>query len=137
MVAAQHEKQSSPSDTVTDGSPVAKRKISAPANVVQSTSQKPHEQKDQPAKPARERSYTPPLSRSDNISDAMSAKQSVGMPPLAKSASDPNMLAANNELPGSSKHEAVSKRNSHEDENWYMAGIPRFVTFNALLIKCC
>ncbi|XP_020626220.1 uncharacterized protein LOC110063565 isoform X2 [Orbicella faveolata] len=132
------EKKSSPSDAVTDGSPVAERKIGAPADSVQSTSQKPAEQKfyippdkEQPAKPAREQSYTPPLSSSDNIkiSNGVTAKQGVRMSPLAKSASDPNMLAANNEFAGSSKHEAVSKRNSHEDENWYMAGIPReFVT---------
>ena len=140
------EKKSSPSDVVTDGSPVAERKITAPANLEQSTSQKPQEQKfyippdgEQPTKPERERSHTPPLSRRDNvqISDAMPANHIVGMLPLAKSASDPNMLAANSELPGSNKHEALSKHNSHEDENWYMAGIPRFVTFNALLIKCC
>ena len=138
------EKKSSPSDAVTDGSPVAERKISAPA-LVQNTPQKlpgktfdiPPD-KEQPAKPARERSYTPPLSGSDDnkISSGMPAKQGVRMSPLAKSASDPNMLAANNELAGSNRHEAVSKRNSHEDENWYMAGIPRFVTFNALPIKC-
>ena len=130
------EKKSSPSDAVTDGSPVAERKISAPANLVQSTAQKPQEQKfyippdeEQPVKPGQERSYTPPLSRSDKIqvSDAMPVKQSVGMSQLAKSASDPNMLAAKNEFAGSNKHEAVSKRNSHEDENWYMAGIPRCV----------
>lgn len=134
------EKKSSPSDTVTDGSPVAERKITAPSDLVQSTSQKPQEQKfyippdeEQPVKSAQERSHTPPLSRKDNvqISDAMPARQSVGMSPLVKSASDPNMLAANNKLTGNNKHEAVSKRNSHEDENWYMAGIPRFVTFNA------
>lgn len=139
------EKKSSPSDAVTDGSPVAERKIGAPADSVQSTSQKPPEQKkyippdkEQPAKPARERSYTPPLSSSDNIkiSDGVTAKQGVRMSPLAKSASDPNMLAANNEFAGSSNHEAVSKRNSHEDENWYMAGIPRFVTL-MLYLKCC
>ena len=130
------EKKSSPSDAVTDGSPVAERKISAPANLVQSTAQKPQEQKfyippdeEQPVKPGQERSYTPPLSRSDKIqvSDAMPVKQSVGMSQLAKSASDPNMLVAKNEFAGSNKHEAVSKRNSHEDENWYMAGIPRCV----------
>lgn len=140
------EKKSGPSDAVTDGSPVAERKITAPANLEQSTSQKPQEQKfyippdgEQPTKPSRERSRTPPLSRRDNVqmSDAMAANHIVGMSPLAKSASDPNMLAANSDLAGSNKHEAVSKRNSHEDENWYMAGIPRFVTFNALLIKCC
>lgn len=138
------EKKSSHSDTVTDGSPVAERKITAPSDLVQSTSQKPQEQKfyippdeEQPVKSAQERSHTPPLSRKDNvqISDAMPAKQSVGMSPLVKSASDPNMLAANNKLTGNNKHEAVSKRNSHEDENWYMAGIPRFVTFNAFFNK--
>lgn len=140
-VAAQCEKKSSPSDAVTDGSLVAERKISAPANLVQSTSQQPQEQKfyippdeEQPVEPTRERSHTPPLSRSDNkISVGMPVKQSVEMSPLAKSASDPNMLAASNELAGSNKHKAVSKRTSHEDENWYMAGIPRFVTFNYLL----
>jgi len=137
--AAQLEKKSSPSDAVTDSSsPKAERKISATANLVQSTSQKPQEQKfyippdeEQPVKPGRERSCTSPQSRSDNIQtpDAMPAKQGVGMSPLAKSASDPNMLAANNEFAGSNKHEAISKPNSHEDENWYMAGIPReFVT---------
>lgn len=115
------EKTSSSSDAVTDGSPVAERKITAPTDLVQSTSQKPQEQKfyippdeEQPAKPARERSCTPPLSRSDNvqISDAMPAKQGVGMSPLAKSASDPNMLclARNNELAGSNKHEANVKK---------------------------
>ena len=138
------EKKSSPSDAVTDGSPVAERKISAPADLVQSTPQKPPEQNfyippdvEQPAKPARERSYTPPLSRSDDIkiSNGMPAEQSVRMTPLAKSASDPNLLAAKNKLAGSNKHEAVSKRNSHEDENWYMAGIPRFVTFHPLSPK--
>lgn len=138
------EKKSSHSDTVTDGSPVAERKITAPSDLVQSTSQKPQEQKfyippdeEQPVKSAQEQSHTPPLSRKDNvqISDAMPAKQSVGMSPLVKSASDPNMLAANNKLTGNNKHEAVSKRNSHEDENWYMAGIPRFVTFNAFFNK--
>lgn len=138
------EKKSSPSDTVTDGSPVAERKITAPSDLVQSTSQKPQEQKfyippdeEQPVKSAQERSHTPPLSRKDNvqISDAMPARQSVGMSPLVKSASDPNMLAANNKLTGNNKHEAVSKRNSHEDENWYMAGIPRFATFNAFFNK--
>lgn len=138
------EKKSSHSDTVTDGSPVAERKITAPSDLVQSTSQKPQEQKfyippdeEQPVKSAQERSHTPPLSRKDNvqISDAMPARQSVGMSPLVKSASDPNMLAANNKLTGNNKHEAVSKRNSHEDENWYMAGIPRFVTFNAFFNK--
>lgn len=138
------EKKSSHSDTVTDGSPVAERKITAPLDLVQSTSQKPQEQKfyippdeEQPVKSAQEQSHTPPLSRKDNvqISDAMPAKQSVGMSPLVKSASDPNMLAANNKLTGNNKHEAVSKRNSHEDENWYMAGIPRFVTFNAFFNK--
>lgn len=138
------EKKSSHSDTVTDGSPVAERKITAPSDLVQSTSQKPQEQKfyippdeEQPVKSAQERSHTPPLSRKDNvqISDAMPAKQSVGMSPLVKSASDPNMLAASRKLTGNNKHEAVSKRNSHEDENWYMAGIPRFVTFNAFFNK--
>lgn len=138
------EKKSSHSDTVTDGSPVAERKITAPLDLVQSTSQKPQEQKfyippdeEQPVKSAQEQSHTPPLSRKDNvqISDAMPARQSVGMSPLVKSASDPNMLAANNKLTGNNKHEAVSKRNSHEDENWYMAGIPRFVTFNAFFNK--
>lgn len=138
------EKKSSHSDTVTDGSPVAERKITAPSDLVQSTSQKPQEQKfyippdeEQPVKSAQERSHTPPLSRKDNvqISDAMPARQSVGMSPLVKSASDPNMLAASRKLTGNNKHEAVSKRNSHEDENWYMAGIPRFVTFNAFFNK--
>ena len=135
--AAQLEKKSSPSDEVTDSSsPKAERKISATANLVQGTSQKPQEQtfyipldEEQPVKPGRERSCISPQPRSFNIqiSDAMPAKQGVGMSPLAKSASDPNMLAANNEFAGSNKHEAISKPNSHEDENWYMAGIPRFV----------
>ena len=130
------EKKPSPSDAVTDGSPVAERKISAPSNLVQSTSQKLQEQKFYIAPDAQECSHTTPLSRSDNvqISDAMPAKQSVGKSPLAKSASDPNMLARNNELARSNKHEAVSKCNSHENENWYMPGIPRFVPFNALLV---
>lgn len=132
-VAAQREKRTSPSDVVTDGSPVAERKISAPAHLAQCTSQKPPEQKfyippdeERSVSPAvnvtRERSHTPPPSKSDKVS--VPAKQSVLMSPLAKSASDPNLLAAQ----GSNKHQSVSKRNSHEDENWYMAGIPRLVT---------
>ncbi|KAL9971389.1 hypothetical protein ACROYT_G023909 [Oculina patagonica] len=137
--AVQRERRTSPSDAVpdgpTDGSPVAERKLSAPPNLVQSTAaEKPQKQKfyippDEEKPVRRERSHTPPPSRSDNMSVAMPTKQSVVMSPLAKSASDPNLLAANNELPGGSKHETVSKRNSHEDENWYMPGIPReFVT---------
>ena len=42
---------------------------------------------------------------------------------ISKSASDPNLLSKDTcEVP---KHEAVGKRNSHEDECWYMPGIPR------------
>ena len=131
-VATKGEKKISPSDAVADGSLVAERKITAPAHLVQSTAQKPQEQKfyipdeEQPVR--RERSHTPPPSKSDKISVGVPAKQSAVMSPLTKSASDPNLLSANNELAEGSKHEAVSKRNSHEDENWYMPGIPRLVT---------
>lgn len=137
-VSGQRERKTSASDAVTDGSPVAQRKISAPAYLVQSTPQKPEEQKfyippdEEPSVTpvvTRKRSHTPPPSRNDKVSVGVSARQTASMSPLAKSASDPNLLAADGEFAAGNKHESVSKRNSHEDENWYMPGIPReFVT---------
>ena len=128
-----------PSDAVPDGSPLVERKISAPAQLVQSTAQKPQEQKfyippdeEEPVK--RERSHTPPPSKPDKVLASVPAKQSAMVSPLAKSSSDPNLLAAG----GRNKHDAVSKCNSHEDENWYMPGIPRLVTVsNKLSLNTC
>lgn len=138
-VSGQRERKTSPSDAVTDGSPVQQRKISAPAYLVQNTPQKPEEQKfyippdEEPSVTSvvtRERSHTPPPSRNDKVSVCVSAKQAASMSPLAKSASDPNLLAADDEFAAGKKHESVSKRNSHEDENWYMPGIPRLVSIS-------
>lgn len=65
---------------------------------------------------------TPPQPpKSDGNSHAVSMPTNLMMSPLAKSASDPNLLNSSID----NKHEPVSKRNSYEDENWYLAGIPR------------
>lgn len=69
-----------------------------------------------------ERSQTPPPSNSEKNSVAVPPQQSSVMLPLSKSISDPNLLI---QAEGGNRHEAVSKRNSHEDENWYLPGIPR------------
>ena len=90
----------------------ADRKISAPPKLTQSNLVQRENVK-------RERAMTPPPSSSV----AVPTQQDLLMSPLGKSASDPNLVAA----AGGKKHEAVSKRNSHEDENWYLPGIPRLV----------
>ncbi|RMX35942.1 hypothetical protein pdam_00005221 [Pocillopora damicornis] len=149
-VFGQHDRKADPSDVVTDGSPVAQRKIdgspvaqrkidgspvaqrkiggspvaqrkiSAPVqgNKIYTP---PYEERAAAPVITRERSNTPPPSRSD----AVSSKQNVSMLPVAKTASDPNLSAADHELTTGNRHESVSKSNSHEDENWYMPGIPR------------
>lgn len=67
---------------------------------------------------------TPPPKRNTR-SEAASSTENLMMSPLAKSASDPNLLNSHSDR----KHVRVSRHNSHEDENWYLPGIPReFVT---------
>lgn len=138
-------------DAVIDGSPVrerklvktpnssqlpdADRKISAPAQLGQSAAKKPSKQNfsaqhddEHPLSSivnvTQDRSQTPPPlpSKSDKTSVVVSTQQNLAMSPLAKSASDPSLAAIDG-----NKHETVSKRNSHEDENWYLPGIPRLV----------
>ena len=108
-----------------DGSPVAQRKISAPVqgNKIYTP---PYEERAEAPAITRERSNTPPPSRSD----AVSSKQNVSMLPVAKATSDPNLSAADHELTTGNRHESVSKSNSHEDENWYMPGIPRLASIS-------
>ena len=98
-------------------------KISAPPNLTQSTQVQGEKERPLSSVPnvQRERALTPPPSNSF----AASAQQHLLTSSLAKSVSDPNLVGA--EADGSRKHEAVSKRNSHEDENWYLPGIPRLV----------
>ena len=154
-VFGQHDRKADPSDVVTDGSPVAQRKIdgspvaqrkidgspvaqrkiggspvaqrkiSAPVqgNKIYTP---PYEERAEVPAITRERSNTPPPSRSD----AVSSKQNVSMLPVAKAASDPNLSAADHELTTGNRHESVSKSNSHEDENWYMPGIPRLASIS-------
>ena len=134
-VFGQHDRKADPSDVVTDGSPVAQRKIdgspvaqrkiSAPVqgNKIYTP---PYEERAAAPVITRERSNTPPPSRSD----AVSSKQNVSMLPVAKTASDPNLSAADHELTTGNRHESVSKSNSHEDENWYMPGIPRLASIS-------
>lgn len=54
---------------------------------------------------------------------------------FVKFVSDLNMLVVNNKFIGNNKYEVVLKRNSYEDENWYMVGIFRFVIFNVFFNK--
>lgn len=134
-VFAQHDRKADPSDVVSDGSPVAQRKIDgspvaqrkigAPVqgNKIYTP---PYEERAAAPVITRERSNTPPPSRSD----AVSSKQNVSMLPVAKTASDPNLSAADHELTTGNRHESVSKSNSHEDENWYMPGIPRLASIS-------
>lgn len=134
-VFGQHDRKADPSDVVTDGSPVAQRKIggspvaqrkiSAPVqgNKIYTP---PYEERAAAPVITRERSNTPPPSRSD----AVSSKQNVSMLPVAKTASDPNLSVADHELTTGNQHESVSKSNSHEDENWYMPGIPRLASIS-------
>lgn len=144
-VFGQHDRKADPSDVVTDGSPVAQRKIdgspvaqrkiggspvaqrkiSAPVqgNKIYTP---PYEERAAAPVITRERSNTPPPSRSD----AVSSKQNVSMLPVAKTASDPNLSVADHELTTGNRHESVSKSNSHEDENWYMPGIPRLASIS-------
>lgn len=102
-------------------------KISAPPKLTQST--QVQREKEHPSSSApyvkRERAMTPPPSSSV----AVPAQQDLLMSPLGKSPSDTNLVAAG----GGKKHEAVSKRNSHEDENWYLPGIPRLVSLNSII----
>ena len=91
------------------------RKISAPVHLGQSAT-KPLSSS---GNGIPERSQTPPPSKIDKNSVVVSTQQNV-MSLLPKSASDPNLAAKE-----SRKHETVSKRDSHEDEDWYMPGIPR------------
>lgn len=65
---------------------------------------------------------TPPPKRNTRL-EAASSPESLMMSPLAKSASDPNLLNSHSDR----KHVRVSRHNSHEDENWYLPGIPRLV----------
>lgn len=134
-VFGQHDRKADPSDVVTDGSPVAQRKIggspvaqrkiNAPVqgNKIYTP---PYEERAEAPAITRERSNTPPPSRSD----AVSSKQNVSMLPVAKATSDPNLSAADHELTTGNRHESVSKSNSHEDENWYMPGIPRLASIS-------
>ena len=138
-------------DAVTDGSPEIERKcvrtpgasqlhpedrkISAPATILQDSQKTPQEQnvhvrheKERPLSSeghiARGRSQTPPPSRTDKKSaSAIVTNQQNLMSPIAKSSSDPNLVTK-----GGSTHKTVSKHNSHENEDWYMPGIPRSVT---------
>ena len=133
-------------DAVTDGSPEIERKrvgtpgasqlqpedrkISAPATILQDSQKTPQEQNvhvrplSSQGHIARERSQTPPLSRSDKKSaSVIVTNQQNLMSPIAKSSSDPNLVTK-----GGSTHKTVCKRNSHENEDWYMPGIPRSVT---------
>ena len=138
-------------DAVTDGSPEIERKhlrtpgasqlqpedrkISAPATILQDSQKTPQEQnvhvrheKERPLSSeghiARGRSQTPPPSRSDKKSaSVIVTNQQHLMSPIAKSSSDSNLVTK-----GGSTHKTVSKRNSHENEDWYMPGIPRSVT---------
>lgn len=133
-VSGQHERKASPSDAVADGSPVAQRKInespvaqrkiSAPVqgNKIYTP---PNEEHATAPVITSERLFTPPPSRSDAISNGVSSKQNVSMLPLAKVASDPSFSAADRELSTGNKFDSASKSTSHEDENWYMPGIPR------------
>ena len=95
------------------------RKISAPPKLTQSNQVQREKERPLSSTPnvKRERAMTPPPSSSV----AVPTQQDLLMSPLGKSASDPNLVAA----AGGKKHETVSKRNSHEDENWYLPGIPR------------
>ena len=154
-VFGQHDRKADPSDVVTDGSPVAQRKIDGSPVAQRKIDGSPVAQRkiggspvaqrkinapvqgnkiytppyeERAAAPVitRERSNTPPPSRSD----AVSSKQNVSMLPVAKAASDPNLSAADHELTTGNRHESVSKSNSHEDENWYMPGIPRLASIS-------
>lgn len=137
-------------DALTDGSPEIERKhvrtpgtsqvqpedrkISAPATILQDSQKNPQDQnvhvrhkKERPLSSeglvARGRSQTPPPSRSDKKSaSVIVTNQQNLMSQITKSSSDPNLVTK-----GGSKHETVSKRNSHENEDWYMPGIPRSV----------
>ena len=113
----------------TSDSQVADRKISAPAQLAQNYSARREDESPLSAAAGnvtQERSQTPPPCKNDKPSVLLSTQQNLSMSPLAKSASDPNL----SEDAGRKKHETVSKRNSHEDENWYLPGIPRLELFS-------
>ena len=112
-------------DSVIDGDmmmdsrhQVTEQRISTPEQSTQSFQAQREEEYPLSSVPgvSRERSQTPPPSKRDKNSVAVPAQQSSVM------SSDPNLLI---QAEDGNSHEAVSKRNSHEDENWYLPGIPR------------
>ena len=112
---------------VTEGQAVAEKKLNHGTNEL-------HAQRDHPRpfssvssheqdSPQTEPLPPPPPPKMNIPSEAASLPENLMMSPLAKSASDPNLLNSHSDR----KHVRVSRHNSHEDENWYLPGIPRLV----------
>ena len=114
-------------ENVTEGQAVAEKKLNHGTNELHAQRDDPrpffsvssHEQDSPQTEP-----LPPPRPPKMNIpSEAASLPENLMMSPLAKSASDPNLLNSHSDR----KHVRVSRHNSHEDENWYLPGIPRLV----------
>lgn len=122
---------------VTEGQAVAEKKLNNVTNEL-------HAQRDGPRPfsavssfeqdcPQTEPLPPPPPPKKNVHSEAASLPENLMMSPLAKSASDPNLLNSHSDR----KHEGVSRHSSHEDENWYLPGIPRLVSHFMVQTTVC
>ena len=124
-------------ENVTEGQAVAEKKLNHGTNEL-------HAQRDDPRpfssvssheqdSPQTEPLPPPPPPKMNIPSEAASLPENLMISPLAKSASDPNLLNSHSDR----KHVRVSRHNSHEDENWYLPGIPRLVRQFMVQTKVC
>lgn len=112
---------------VTEGQAVAEKKLNHETNELHAQRDVPRpfssvSSSEQDCPQTEPLPPTPPPKRNTR-SEAASSTENLMMSPLAKSASDPNLLNSHSDR----KHVRVSRHNSHEDENWYLPGIPRLV----------
>ena len=135
-------------DSETDGSPVMRKKELKLSDILDIDSSSPRStgQINSPISPPlppkqrsfdehwspsakvelpRERSQTPPPSAGADKSISKAATGSELNSALIKSTSDPNFVAERKEV-NVNHIDKPGKGTSHEDEDWYMAGIPRY-----------